>query len=200
MVMVDWKKNSMCPASEAWYCARTKAKHEHIAAASVRRNLGLDVFLPQLRMERSTRRGLVRVTEPLFPGYIFVQCPTPEQLNDIRYANGVSAVVHFGDRIPTIADSVIGELRECFQAGEPLAVEDHLPCGTEVVLTDGPFLGLRALVLQTMPAPRRVQVLLEILGRPTSVEVDRRLLARTENTVADLLPLLAAPRRQLLVA
>ena len=57
----------------AWYCARTKPKHEHIAAANVRRNLGLEVFHPRLRIERTTRRGLVRNVETLFPCYIFIR-------------------------------------------------------------------------------------------------------------------------------
>src|SRR6266536_1508852 len=30
--------------SFAWYCARTKPKHEHIVAAGLKRNLGLEVF------------------------------------------------------------------------------------------------------------------------------------------------------------
>ncbi|HZV35866.1 MAG TPA: transcription termination/antitermination NusG family protein, partial [Verrucomicrobiae bacterium] len=77
----------------AWYCARTKPKHEHIAAANLRKNLGLEVFNPQLRVERSTRRGLVRTIEPLFPCYIFVRCAIQERLDQIRYTNGISSIV-----------------------------------------------------------------------------------------------------------
>ena len=68
----------------AWYCARTKPKHEQIAAANVRKRLNLEVFHPQLRIERATRRGVVRVIEPLFPGYIFVRCAIEEKLNEIQ--------------------------------------------------------------------------------------------------------------------
>ena len=56
------------PVPLAWYCARTKPKHEHIAAATLRRDLGLEVFNPRLRSERATFRGVIkRVTDPLFP-------------------------------------------------------------------------------------------------------------------------------------
>src|ERR1041384_537306 len=96
----------------AWYCARTKPKHEHIAAANVRKHLGLEVFHPQLRVERSTRRGLARTVEPLFPCYLFVHCAIQERLNDLRYTNGISTIVHFADKIPTVSDSVITELKE----------------------------------------------------------------------------------------
>src|SRR6266568_6866124 len=74
----------------AWYCARTKPKHEHIVAAGLKRNLGLEVFHPRLRMERPTRRGVVRVVEPLFPCYVFVRCNIDDCLDGVRYVNGVS--------------------------------------------------------------------------------------------------------------
>lgn len=184
----------------AWYCARTKPKHEHIAAANVRRNLGLEVFHPRLRVERATRRGLVRVVEPLFPCYIFVRCAIEKTLNEIRYSNGISSIVHFADRIPTVADSVIEELQQCFTAEEPIIVQERLVPGAEVVLAGGAFVGMQACVLRVMPARKRVQVLLDILGRPTAVEVDRSSVALEKNTVADMVPFLAAPQRALSLA
>src|SRR5678815_4056967 len=75
--------------SPAWYCARTQPKHEHIAAVSLNRNLGLEVFHPRLRMERATRRGAVRVIEPLFPCYVFVRWMS-EDREEIRYVTGIS--------------------------------------------------------------------------------------------------------------
>ena len=110
----------------SWYCARTKPKHDHIAAANVRKNLGLEVFHPQLRVERATKRGVVRVVEPLFPCYIFVRCLLDESLNDIQYTAGVSSLLRFGNGIPTVADSVVEELQECFESTEPMTVQDHL--------------------------------------------------------------------------
>jgi len=181
-----------------WYCVRTKPKHEHIAAANVSKNLKLEVFHPRLRVERATRRGVVRLVEPLFPCYIFVRCVIAETLSDIQRTNGVGSIVHFGDRIPVVADAVIEELQECFEAGEPMAVEDRLSPGDEVVLADGAFAGMHALVLRAMPARARVQILLDILGGPTPVEVERRAVILERNTVADRAPLLAAPRLELL--
>jgi transcriptional antiterminator RfaH len=184
----------------AWYCVRTKPKHDHIAAANVRKHLGLQVFHPQLRLERHTRRGIARVTEPLFPGYIFVLCVLGDSLDGIRHAYGVNSVVHFGGDVPPVADSVIVELQACFPSEMPVAVNDPLVPGLEVVVSGGAFAGMQASVLRVMPARQRVQVLLEILGRQTEVEVDRFLLAAEKNTVADRLPFLAAVRPELAAA
>ena len=182
----------------AWYCARTKPKHEHIATANLHRNLGLEVFHPRLRVNRATRRGAVSVVEPLFPCYVFVRCVLAESLNEIRYTTGVSTIVHFGDRTPAVSDSVIEELQECFGAEELLAVNDGLRPGVEVVLADGAFLGMRAFVLRVLPAKQRVHILLDMLGRPTPVEVDRNSVVLENGTMADRVPGLAVPHGELL--
>jgi transcriptional antiterminator RfaH len=177
-------------SGKAWYCARTKPKHEHIAAANLNRNLGLEVFNPRLRIERATRRGVVRSVEPLFPCYLFIQCSS-ENWNDIRFVNGISSLVHFGQRVPPVPDSIIAELKECFEAEEPLDVEDRLFPGAEVSIAEGAFRGFQAIVLRMLPAKRRVQILLDILGRQTLVEVDRQAVTLEGRNMADLMPALA---------
>jgi transcriptional antiterminator RfaH len=180
----------------AWYCARTKPKHEHIAAANLRKNLNLEVFHPRLRIERATRRGVMRVSEPLFPCYIFFRCLIEEKLNEIKRTSGVSTVVHFAHKIPKIADSVIEELKECFEGEETMTVEDRLSPGDEVIVAEGAFSGMRAFVLRVMPARRRVQVLLDVLGRPTPAEISDNSVVIEGNGVANLVPMLAAPVMQ----
>ena len=114
----------------------------------------------------------MKVSEPLFPCYIFFRCLIEEKLNEIKHTSGVSTVVHFAQKIPQIADAVIEELKECFEGEETMTVEDRLSPGDEVVVAEGAFSGMRAFVLRVMPARRRVQVLLDVLGRPTPAEVD----------------------------
>ncbi|HTY85983.1 MAG TPA: transcription termination/antitermination NusG family protein [Candidatus Acidoferrum sp.] len=182
--------------SPAWYCARTKPKHEHIAARNLRAHLDLEVFHPRLRIERATRRGVVRVSEPLFPCYIFFRCLIDEKLAEIQRTSGVSTVVHFAHRIPKIADAVIDELKECFEGEETITVEDRLSPGDEVIVADGAFRGMSAFVLRVMPARKRVQVLLDVLGRPTPAELDENSVVMESNGVANLVPMLAATVEQ----
>jgi transcriptional antiterminator RfaH len=181
--------------SPAWYCARTKPKHEHIAAANVRKNLKLEVFNPRLRVQRATKRGVVRLVEPLFPCYIFIQCVIEEKINEIQHANGVNSLVRFGDKIPKVDDAIIEELQNYFAAEETMTLEDRLAPDDEVIIADGAFVGMQAKVLRVMPATRRVQILLDVLGGPTSVEMDRASIVLEKNTVADRVPVLAASPR-----
>lgn len=177
----------------SWYCARTKPRHEHIAAATLRKNLALESFLPRLRIERATRRGAVSVVEPLFPCYLFVRCHLDEKLDEIKHTNGISSLVHFGQKTPPVDDAIIEELQECFETEALMTVESPLVPGSEVSVAGGAFDGMSAHVLRNMPAKRRVQILLDILGQPTPVEVDRSAVV-TEKTLAHLVPVLARAR------
>lgn len=179
----------LCP--RAWYCVRTQPKHEHIAAASLTKIHRLGVFHPRLRLERATRRGVVRQVEPLFPCYLFVHCSLEEHLDSIRYVTGVSSLVHFGHAIPRVPDAVIDELKQCFEADEPMSVEDRLYPGLEVTVAEGAFVGFNGIVVRLLPSKHRVQILLDFLGRTTVAEVDRRCVTPQNASVAELLPLLA---------
>ena len=94
-------------------------------------------------------------------------------------------------------DFIIDELRECFGVEEPMMVEDRIAPADEVMIVEGAFAGMRAFVLRVLPARKRVQVLLDVLGGPTPVEVDRRSVVVERNTLANLVPILAAPNREL---
>jgi transcriptional antiterminator RfaH len=175
----------------AWYCARTQPKHEHIAARNLRSRLGLEVFHPRLKIERATRRGVVRTVESLFPCYVFVRCRLGEQLDDIRYTNGISSLVHFGPSIPVVPEQVVEELRQCFESEEPMLAQDPLRVGSEVIVAEGSFLGSRGVVVRLLPARQRVQILLDFLGRTTLTEVDRSSLTLEEQSLAAMMPGLA---------
>jgi transcription antitermination factor NusG len=142
----------------------------------------------------------MRVVEPLFPCYIFVRFQLGENLDRIRHVNGISSLVHFGKRIPVVPDVAIAELRQCFESEEPMAVKDGVVAGAEVVIAEGAFLGYSARVVRALPAMRRVQILLDFLGRPTLAEADRSSLKLLNHQVADRLPLLATQQSMANVA
>ena len=174
-----------------WFSVRTKPKHEPIAAASLRRNFGLNVFLPHLQFERSTSSGWRQVTEPLFPGYLFVHRIIEDRINDVQYTNGVKRIVQFGGKIPPVPDLVIHDLQKNLESGNTMVIGDSLSPEDTVNVVGGTFAGMNACVLRTLPAKQRVQVLLEFLARPTTVEVGRHVLDMERPTLAALAPFLA---------
>jgi transcriptional antiterminator RfaH len=157
-------------AREVWFCARTHPKHEHIAAAQLSHVEGLEVFNPQLQIERRTRRGRVRYTESLFANYIFAHSVLEKTLDRVRFTPSVKAVVQFGDRVATIPDAAIDELRQTLAEYSDTVFTDA-PCeGEEAEISTGPFQGEKGMITRIMPARDRVEILLEIMGRPLAAE------------------------------
>src|SRR4051812_39797088 len=102
---------TMHQTEAAWFCIRSRPKHEHIAAAHLRQLPGVEVFNPRLRFLRSTRRGRALVTESLFPNYLFARFVLNAALDRVSHASGVNTVVRFGDRVPAIPHEVIHDLQ-----------------------------------------------------------------------------------------
>jgi len=161
------------PASKAWFCLRTHPKHEHIAAAQLREEAEIEVYLPRIRFKRVTRSGPAWVTEALFQNYLFARFDLLVSARRAQAARGVRGIVHFGSRWPTVPEAAIHELRAAMEGQELRVVEDTLQPGDTVQIATGAMHGLEAVVSRVMPARLRVAVLLDFLGRQTAVELDR---------------------------
>lgn len=163
----------------AWFCLRSRPKHEHIAAARLRA-AGLEVFLPRLRFKKASVRGPVWVTEALFPNYLFARFDFRESMRLVRHAAGVSTVVHFGAHVPAIPDEVIHELRAHLGANELHLLPEAFATDDRVQISGGVLHGLKAVVTQVMPAKERVKVLLNFLGQQTTVELEAAALVKED--------------------
>jgi transcriptional antiterminator RfaH len=154
-----------------WFCLRTHPKHEHIAAAGLRRQLETPCFSPRLRFRKATRRGAVWFVEPMFPGYIFAEFIYPLMHRRVEHATGVQGIVHFGDYLATIDTLTVTALQERAGDDEIVTIDPEIKPGQSVRIVEGPFQGLEAIVTRLLPARERVKVLLEFLGRPVETEI-----------------------------
>jgi transcriptional antiterminator RfaH len=171
----------------AWFCVRSKTKHEHLAAAHLEKESDVEVYLPRIRFRRATRRGPVWFTEALFPGYLFARFELATSLRKVSHAPGVSGVVHFGQRWPIVPAGVVEELRATVGAGQAHVIGEDLHPGENVQIAGGAFHGLRAVVTRVMPGRERVAVLLEFLGRQTAVELGREAVVREGDSRGQIL-------------
>ncbi len=161
----------------AWYCVRTPTKREHFAAAHLRALEEVEVLCPRLRYRKATRRGKVWWVEALFPGYLLARFDLVHNGRAVRYAQGVSGLVHFRDQVPEVPERFIAELRRVLQERaddeeEMVTVQPVIEAGDEVEIAHGPLRGLRGPVTQVRPAAERVRVLLEFLGGEREVDFD----------------------------
>jgi transcriptional antiterminator RfaH len=156
---------------QVWYCVRTHNKHEHIAAAHLQRLPSVEVFNPQLRLMRCTRRGRFCNTEPLFPNYLFARFDLDLLLERVSCTPAVKFVLRFGGRLPEIPDTVIEELRQQLAEVSSHVLTDAPVEGEEVEIATGAFVGTKALVTHVLPAGQRIRILLDVMGRSVTTEL-----------------------------
>jgi transcriptional antiterminator RfaH len=159
---------------EHWYCLKARPRHERAAKMALRTDTGLDVFCPMLKFERARRSGKVKVTEAMFPGYLFACFNYAVHHRLVRTTRGISTIVSFGGVPSIVPPDVIAELRTAVSAAETVEIPTQLSVGEEVQMVEGPFRGIRAVITGVLPARARVTVLLELLGMEREVEVSEK--------------------------
>jgi transcriptional antiterminator RfaH len=159
----------------AWYVLRTQLKRERLAAVNLRLLEGVEVFLPRLKYQKTTRRGRVWWVEPLFPGYLLARFSLTEMGRIVTYTGGVSRLIRFGEEVPEVPVDFVEALREevarVESADEEIVVDWKVEVGAEVEVGDGPFRGMEGQVLKVRPGSERVSLLLEFMGEAKPVEV-----------------------------
>ena len=132
-------------------------------------------------MQQKRRRNKwVNIVEPLFPGYLFVHVdPDQTTITPIRSTLGVNGIVRFGNNLVPIPDEVIEFLKQSEQpdTGHHHSNEPLFQKGESVQIVDGPFTGLEG-IYQMDKGEDRVMILIEILGRQSSVAIKLDGVAR----------------------
>lgn len=157
-------------ATTAWYLVHTKPRQEHIALTNLERQ-GYTCYLPQMRIERVRRGKAALVTEPMFPRYLFIQLDSSDQGKSwapVRSTLGVTALVRFGARAAQVDPALIALLRQREQA---MPSTPMFQSGETVVITTGAFAGIEA-IYQTADAEHRAIILLDILSKTVSMQID----------------------------
>ena len=170
-IMVHSRAELAAIETPLWFCLRTQPKHEHIAAAGLRRQFDVRSFSPRLRFRKATRRGAVWFVEAMFPGYLFTEFIYPTMHRAVEHSSGVQGIVHFGDYLATIDPRIVAALQEKAGEEEIITIHDELAAGQSVHIAEGPFQGLEAVITQVLPAKQRIRVLLEFLGRSVETEI-----------------------------
>ena len=145
-----------------WYAVATKARDEAVAKANLERQ-DYQVFLPTISLKKRRRGRWMPVTEPLFPGYLFVSLvlgaddPAP-----IRSTLGCIGLVRFGQTHTPVPSSLIAAVQGTSEG----ALDKPLPFnqGDKVRVIAGPFAGIET-VFDMPRGEDRAQVLLELLGK-----------------------------------
>lgn len=176
---------SHIPPTTNWYCWQSHQGAEFVALFELGRQ-GFITYLPMFcdrKRAPARRNGRAIVLPPpilpLFPGYGFVAFdPAADQWRRIVSTRGIRRLfgAHPERPLPVPRGIVEGFIRQSGPDGyadddKPLPKLQRLRKGAQVRVMDGAFEGFAGIC--QMSADHRVRVLLEVFGRPTSVEMPR---------------------------
>lgn len=160
-----------------WYVVQTKVRQEAITQANLQRQ-GYRTYCPFIMHSRRRQGIWQKVSEPLFPRYLFIQLTEGEDnFAPIRSTVGVSKLVRFGDKPAHISEKVIDVIRQQeYQLKQ--GASDAMPWkeGDKVHILEGALSGLTG-IFKKKGTDERVIILLELLGKENQVEINGNILA-----------------------
>jgi transcription antitermination factor NusG len=152
-----------------WYAAYTCAQHEKRVAAELGAR-DVDHFLPLYSSVRRWKDRRVRLTLPLFSGYVFVRVALQDRLRVLQIP-GVVRLVGFGGRPIALPDEEVEILRSGL--ADQLHAEPHpfLSVGRRVRIVSGPLAGFEGIV-RCKKNKFRLVVSVELIHRAFAVDVE----------------------------
>jgi transcriptional antiterminator RfaH len=149
------------PAQTAWYLLQCKPR-QNFRAEKHLLNQGFTCYQPVVQTERIQQGKRRDVSEPLFPGYLFIRlCSVNDNWGPIRSTRGVTRMVGFNGHPYPVPDTVIDALRQRI-AHQPRIVA--LQPSDRVTITHGAFANVEA-IFKTYDGDERVVILLNLMHR-----------------------------------
>lgn len=152
-----------------WYLVQCKPRESFRAEVHLN-NQNYTCFHPTYPIKRKVSGHVQSVIVPLFPHYLFVLLNGSDKWSAIRSTRGVSKIVYFNGAPASLDHRLVeGLQRHCavLHGCEP---EPIYKIGDRVIITEGCFKELEAIVTATK-GEERVILLLNLLNRPQQVEL-----------------------------
>lgn len=148
------------PDQAQWFLVHCKPRQDERALENLERQ-GFYCYYPRRFVEKLRDGRRSTVTEPLFPGYVFIRLNrVSDNWHPIYSTRGVHQIVRFNQQPLPVREQIIEQIR-CRLAGQARP-EPYFKPGDRVQITHGPFSQLEAVFL-TNDGTERVVVLLSML-------------------------------------
>ena len=160
-----------------WHVLQT-APHCESQVSRFLNSQGLRSYAPQFPESWNSRSGSSR--EPsgrwVFPNYVFFRVPPDFGRWDlIRWGPGIRQVLQVDGSPAVLDDEVVDRVRLRLPT-HAVGPATLLAPGQRVTVESGPLRMVDAIFERKLERGTRVQILIELLGRPLTVEVDSTIL------------------------
>lgn len=173
------------PAARRWYVIRAKPRRERFVRDQLQ-GQGLEVFYPAVRVHPVNPRAATE--RAYFPGYLFVRADLEAVgANKLRWLPAAVGLLEFGGDPAVVPEALVSQLQRrvaSIQAAGGLVFAD-LQRGDAIQITSGPFAGYEAIFDLRLKGADRVRVLLDLLRRQVSVELDSGSIRKLRTRAAE---------------
>jgi transcriptional antiterminator RfaH len=167
---------TLVPATSRWFLVYTRPGLESVALQNLQQQ-GFEAYLPLYKRLKKTDAGMAAVFEPMFPRYVFFRpSHAAQSIGPARSTRGVARLVSFGYEPATLSPDVLRVIQQIERArsAADAAELSSLRPGHAVRFCNPAFQGLQGLVKAV--SSRRVEVLLELMGRQQLISVEHHQL------------------------
>ncbi len=177
---------------EQWYALYTKPNSEYLVAGILWQH-GIETYLPAIELPKTHQR---RKGNPFFPCYLFMKADL-ETVNSSQWmwTPGLRCIVTRSGRPVPVPEKVINLIRQ--KLNEFKTARSQSECsfkpGETVRITNGPFRDMLAVFDKPISPNERVQILLQLLGRASRVQIDISDLEKSPSDASEHSP--QKPRR-----
>ena len=160
-----------------WYVVCTKPKNESRAAGNLAGGK-IEVLAPRIKFKKYRDGKFVYVTEPMFPGYIFVKFHPVDEFRLVKYTRGIKNIVNFNGKIIPLQDELVAFIKNGLSEDNVAVVQKkELKKGEKVIIQEGPFKGFSGIFEKELDGKERVAILLDGVDYCARMEIDRELIA-----------------------
>jgi transcriptional antiterminator RfaH len=151
-----------------WYAIYIKPNCEDSTTLQLRK-AGIEVLNPKIKIKKYVRGKYVRVTEPLFPSYLFARFDCESHGHMIKYTRGVRYVV--GKQNPLVVPmAIIDMIQEKMRDDIVTPAPEKFENGERVLVKEGPFENFYGIFKRDIPGKERAMILLEALHCKLEIE------------------------------
>jgi len=153
-----------------WYAVYTKSRHEKRIKEQLD-GRSIESFLPLYQAVHRWKDRRVRISLPVFPGYLFVRISLLEHRLPVVAVPGVVNLVGRPGCPTPIAEQEIEALRICSVRGHRMVPHPYLIAGGRVRVRNGPLADMEGILIRQKGKSRLI-LSVNLIARAVAVEVD----------------------------
>lgn len=154
-----------------WLVASYKINEVDIVQKNLE-NQNFEYFLPKIFTKKDNSNLLS--SDIMFPGYIFINTNI-NKYSTLQYTKGIKKVLKYGNSISCINEDDIKSIKKIEQTSKVKPIISNIYIGQEVLIKGG-FLKDNIVKICSLPANKRIDILIYILGSKRNINISLKQL------------------------